>query len=67
MNAVLPKKYSSYSYGAMPNPKGDLVRVYDLVQYLEHVLDDDSRVSARVLCLLEHCRSVTAPHKEGGK
>lgn len=57
MSVELPAKYSSYSCGTMPNPKGNLVRVYDLAEYLEHVLDHDDYIHARIRDLIEHCRS----------
>ena len=53
----MPVKYSSYSCGTMPNPKGNLVRVSDLAEYLEHTLDHDDYVRERIRELIEHCYS----------
>jgi len=61
MSVGLPVKLSAYSCGTMPNPNGDLVRVNDLAEHLEHVLDNEDYVRERIRDLIEHCRSSRVP------
>jgi len=56
MDELKPAKYGSVNYGAETTPRGNLLKIKDVIKALEYILDDDchSEVMHKLVKLLAY-------------